>query len=143
MSDPIITGVDQVSWGSRSRWTEPADELPLFERPAWQAQAACRGMDTALFFPTRGELVPPAVRAACGSCPVRAECLDAGMSENGIWAGTSERERQRLRREQPTRRHLCDRCGMPFDTRSLTARWCGDACRRAVRTKVQRGRRGE
>jgi len=36
--------------------------------------------------------------AVCQTCPVRADCLEAGMAErHGIWGGTTERERVRLR----------------------------------------------
>jgi len=74
-------------------------------RPAWQAEAACRGMGTELFFPTRGEPTR-AAKAVCAGCPVSAECLDYALSahgdvrseRHGIWAGTSERERRQVRK---------------------------------------------
>lgn len=65
----------------------------------WQDRAACRGLDTELFFPKRGELAGVAL-ATCGECPVRQPCLDhaLGFAERfGIWGGTSERQRRRLR----------------------------------------------
>ena len=69
----------------------------LRRRPAWHADAACREHPDVSFFPERGEDVRPA-KAVCAGCLARAECLAFGMREHhGIWSGTSERERRRLR----------------------------------------------
>lgn len=78
---------------------DPATLLEeILLRPHWHSSAACRGHGNELFFPGRGEGSEPA-RAICASCPVRDECLAAGMNTHqGIWGGTSERERRRLRR---------------------------------------------
>ena len=65
-------------------------------------KAACLGLDPNLFFPERGASVDAAKRV-CMSCPVRAECLEFALVEvvkHGIFGGTSERERRRLRRER-------------------------------------------
>jgi WhiB family redox-sensing transcriptional regulator len=52
------------------------------------------------FFPERGD-DHRAANEVCASCLVRADCLAAGMSEHhGVWAGTSGRERRRLRVER-------------------------------------------
>jgi len=69
-------------------------------RPAWQASAACRGQPTRLFFPGTGEVQGP-VKAVCESCPVLAECLAYALERpelRGVWGGTGERERARMRR---------------------------------------------
>jgi len=64
----------------------------------WRRLAVCAGMDPALFYPERGEDVAQA-KAICATCPVKAECLAYNLHEkHGIWGGTSERERRRLRR---------------------------------------------
>lgn len=71
----------------------------FFDPAPWIADAACRGSDTSVFFPARGEEVLDAV-AVCRGCPVRAECLEYALNERitfGIWGGTSERERRRIR----------------------------------------------
>lgn len=69
------------------------------ERPTWQARAACRGMDTAMFFPERGASPRPA-KAVCADCEVRIECNDLGMTMRfGIWGGRSENERRTERRK--------------------------------------------
>lgn len=67
-----------------------------FRRPAWHADAACRGMGTSAWFPARHEDVRPA-KAICAACPVAGPC-GAAAGEAGIWAGTSARERRRTRR---------------------------------------------
>jgi WhiB family transcriptional regulator, redox-sensing transcriptional regulator len=84
----------------------PGDEIDLFAllnvRPAWQAEAACRGAGTVDYFPSRGESTA-AAKAVCAGCPVRTECLDYALDTPadarlpGIWGGTSERERRGMR----------------------------------------------
>lgn len=70
---------------------------------SWRELAACRGMDTRIFFPEQGEdiRIPKAV---CESCPVSAECL-AEAEENhelGVWGGTTRRGRgQRMAIRRP------------------------------------------
>ncbi|MGH8903181.1 MAG: WhiB family transcriptional regulator [Egibacteraceae bacterium] len=77
--------------------------------PAWYALAecACRGLDTALFFPSSTDSArwDQRVRDACAACPVRAECLTWALEhgEHGIWADTDEHARARTRRT--LRRH--------------------------------------
>lgn len=71
----------------------------LYERPPWQSEAACRGLDPDLFFPERGEMTAVA-KEACRSCTVRDECLTAALTraeKHGIWGGASERQRRRIR----------------------------------------------
>jgi hypothetical protein len=57
--------------------------LEFFERPAWQAQAACRGTGPAIFFAGRGDSEARAV-AMCAGCPVRVQ-LCGGWSGGGRW----------------------------------------------------------
>jgi WhiB family redox-sensing transcriptional regulator len=72
----------------------------------WHALAACRGHDTALFFPPGdddGRATKPgayvAAREICAACPVAVPCLAAGMREPyGMWGGLSPSERRRRRR---------------------------------------------
>ena len=80
-------------------------EWVAWRKPAWKEKAACRGMDPEIFFVERGGDVRPA-RAVCAGCPVRAECLEYALDELGtaydcgLWAGTTPRERQRMRQER-------------------------------------------
>lgn len=79
--------------------------IDLFDRPDWQAAAACRGTDPDLFFTERGEKTSDA-KAVCGGCPVREECLDYALDnveKFGVWGGLSERERRRVRRDRGRR----------------------------------------
>lgn len=79
----------------------------LFEpRPPWMQFASCRPeyadrpLDqwVDLFFPTRGQSNAEA-RAICAECPARQACADHGLPEHhGVWGGTSERQRRRLRK---------------------------------------------
>lgn len=70
----------------------------------WRDRAACRDLDTELFFPigTTGPALDQAeqAKAVCAGCPVRAECLawalDSG--QDGIWGGLTEDQRRTLRR---------------------------------------------
>lgn len=66
----------------------------------WRRKAHCLGMDTNMFYPERGEAVKLR-KAVCVGCPVRAQCLEAGMREHfGVWGGLSEQERRRMRRNK-------------------------------------------
>ncbi len=71
----------------------------------WRQDAACRGLDTELFFPVDDRAVsvePP--RRVCRGCPVRAACLaDVLATEDparrfGITGGTTPAERRTLHR---------------------------------------------
>ncbi len=66
----------------------------------WREDAACRGVDTDVFFPATDEEAEEA-KAICASCPVREECLEFALQtrqEDGVWGGLTETERRRLRR---------------------------------------------
>lgn len=66
----------------------------------WRDQANCRGIDTNLFFPEVGEVSADA-KTACRGCVVREQCLDFALVNKerfGIWGGTSERQRKKMRR---------------------------------------------
>jgi WhiB family redox-sensing transcriptional regulator len=67
---------------------------------SWQTKAACLEVDPEVFFPERGGS-SKAARAVCNRCTVREECLRyalANREQFGIWGGTSERERRKLRK---------------------------------------------
>ena len=73
----------------------------------WREAAACRASDPELFFPV-GSTGPvleeiDAAKAVCHDCPVRHPCLQFALETNqdtGIWGGTTEEERRRLRRSR-------------------------------------------
>jgi len=71
---------------------------------AWQAKAACRGPQAAVFFPPthperkdeRAEREERA-KAICASCAVRKACLEYALEirePHGIWGGLNELERK-------------------------------------------------
>lgn len=66
--------------------------------PVVSKLAACRGKDPELFFAPPGQ--GQAARAICASCPVRFACLEealaSGPSLQGIWGGTSHRQRMAM-----------------------------------------------
>lgn len=72
----------------------------------WQAKAACRGPQSAVFFPPshferKDEKAEREARAKaiCAACSVREPCLDyaVGIREpHGIWGGQNEVERKQL-----------------------------------------------
>ena len=75
------------------------------ENDGWRLQAACRDTDPDLFFPvgTTGPALEQiaAARMVCEICPVKEPCLDFALMTNqdsGIWGGTSEDERRKLRK---------------------------------------------
>jgi WhiB family transcriptional regulator, redox-sensing transcriptional regulator len=71
---------------------------------SWWSQAACQSADPELFFPisTLDASTRDVTRAKaiCGRCGVQPQCLAHAMesgSLQGIWGGTTEDERRRLR----------------------------------------------
>ncbi len=69
--------------------------------PAWHANAACRGTDTALFFPTTGQSSKQALEI-CGGCDVRQRCLDEALADpdldHGVRGAMSAQARKARRR---------------------------------------------
>ncbi|WP_433191090.1 WhiB family transcriptional regulator [Actinoallomurus sp. CA-150999] len=79
-------------------------ELPAGRiRADWRDHAACRGMDTELFFPigSSGPALAQIGQAkrVCAGCPVRIPCLGSALAggDVGVWGGTTEDERRALR----------------------------------------------
>lgn len=71
----------------------------------WRVNAACRDTDPDLFFPvgTTGPALEQiaAAKAVCEKCVSREPCLEFALvtnQESGIWGGTSEEERRKLRK---------------------------------------------
>jgi len=76
---------------------DPADLLDLVVlRPVWHRDAACREHPELTWFPERGEHQGP--RARCARAVWCAPNVSKRLREHhGFWAGTSERERCRVR----------------------------------------------
>jgi WhiB family transcriptional regulator, redox-sensing transcriptional regulator len=79
--------------------------LSDYREREWIHRAACKGMDTNIFFPDRGENVKVKLaRTVCDGCPVKKECREYGdMERYGFWGGTSVRRRQKDRTGRTTR----------------------------------------
>ncbi|KOT54116.1 MULTISPECIES: WhiB family transcriptional regulator [Streptomyces] len=77
----------------------------------WWEQAACLDEDPELFFPV-GVTGPAAqqqadAKAVCRQCPVTSECLEWALETGqnyGIWGGTDEEERRKLRSRRQRKR---------------------------------------
>ena len=82
-------------------WTRTID----WDQEDWREQASCRHTDPDLFFPI-GSTGPAldqiaAAKAVCAQCPVQPACLEFALATNqeaGVWGGTSEEERRKLRK---------------------------------------------
>ncbi len=78
----------------------PEEDAPRIHRPEpWTEFAACQYVDADLWFPVKGGL-PRRAKRICMDCEVRAECLDYALRGNeqyGVWGGTSEKQRRRMR----------------------------------------------
>jgi WhiB family redox-sensing transcriptional regulator len=80
----------------------------------WRGLGACRDEDPDLFFPisSRGPSARQmgVAKAVCGRCHVQRECLHYAMEtrqDHGVWGGTTEEERNLMRRaESRARRQL-------------------------------------
>jgi WhiB family redox-sensing transcriptional regulator len=75
------------------------------ENDHWRSDAACRDTDPDLFFPvgTTGPALEQIATAqrVCQACLVQSDCLEFALMTNqdsGIWGGTSEDDRRKLRK---------------------------------------------
>lgn len=72
----------------------------------WQAKAACRGPQAAVFFPPshferKDEKLgrEERAKAICAQCPVRQPCLEYALDirePHGIWGGLNEAQRKAI-----------------------------------------------
>ncbi|HET9730737.1 MAG TPA: WhiB family transcriptional regulator [Acidimicrobiia bacterium] len=77
-------------------------------RVDWMEEAACRAIDTDIFFPS-SDADAAAAKAVCATCPVREACLEHALetrpAPEGIWGGLTHIERHRvIRRRQKAAR---------------------------------------
>lgn len=75
---------------------------PNADRWDWQLLAACRGLDSEVFFHPDGERGSAreererAAKAVCAGCPVLRECAEHALAVRepyGVWGGMTEDER--------------------------------------------------
>jgi len=71
----------------------------------WQSEGLCKDLPTGIFFPGQGETVNKMAIDACEECPVKEQCLDHALRHEGYgyWGGTTEKERQRIRKVRKIR----------------------------------------
>ncbi len=72
----------------------------------WRDKSACKNVDPSMFFPGNGPGTmaeqTDAAKQVCETCAVRSQCLEFALranQETGVWGGTSEDERRKLRRQ--------------------------------------------
>ena len=94
--------------------------LPLNDPDDWRSIAACKGVDTAIFF---DHLRSHEALAYCAECPVIDECKQAGRGEAGVWGGVAA----------PAELHACAWCSKLFQRgpaqRPGQRLMCSAACR--------------
>ncbi|MGH8775356.1 MAG: WhiB family transcriptional regulator [Jiangellaceae bacterium] len=85
--------------------TEPSVDFAFHPDNRWRALAACRGLDTDLFYPEgRGRALrmrEEIAKQVCTDCPVARECRQSAAEHPeryGIWGGLTEGERGWSRR---------------------------------------------
>jgi len=75
------------------------------DHESWRQRAACKGMDTSVFYPGDRERGPTLARRErrakqiCEHCPVIRNCLKWALDARepfGVWGGTSAKERTRI-----------------------------------------------
>jgi WhiB family redox-sensing transcriptional regulator len=88
-------------------WNRPIE----WDTDDWRRYAACRDTDPDLFFPigTTGPAVDQiaAAKRVCSSCEAKTACLEFALITNqeaGVWGGTAEEERRKLRKAWLTQR---------------------------------------
>jgi len=71
----------------------------------WRSRSACRDTDPDVFFPVgvTGNALEQieAAQRICTACHVQQDCLEFALATNqeaGIWGGTTEEERRKLRK---------------------------------------------
>jgi WhiB family transcriptional regulator, redox-sensing transcriptional regulator len=106
---PVLAAARRDYW--RPRQSAAGAIAAAFDAPPdsedWRDRALCREVDPEIFFPEKKDGGSTAeAKMICRHCEVRAACRDYilapendAVSRFGVWAGLSERERRRLKRE--------------------------------------------
>ena len=78
-----------------------------YDRASWRESAACRFLDTEIFFPISktglGLAEIQEAKEVCSGCQVRPSCLTFALDTRqgyGIWGGYDEEERRLLLRQR-------------------------------------------
>lgn len=113
--DPaLLDGCRPLSWRyvTPRTWIDPGSAPTAAEliRTRWREDGICARVDPDAWFPESDGPAHRTVTRICAACPVRRHCLSWALwfgEEYGIWAGTTARDRQWLRRRL--------RAGEPLD----------------------------
>ncbi|MFF4961043.1 WhiB family transcriptional regulator [Streptomyces sp. NPDC001222] len=82
---------------------KPPNVKPHLSEWSWQSRAACRGMDSSVFFSPMGERGArrrdreERAQSICRTCPVLRACAAFALrtsQTHGVWGGLTESERQ-------------------------------------------------
>lgn len=104
---------------------------------AWAEHAACKSVDPDVFFPVGRGHDGAAAEAVCRRCPVKDACLDHAVRNKetqGVWGGTTPRERRRL---PEWRRTICAECGVVFAAAYGTQVLCSGECQRVRHNRIK------
>lgn len=127
------------------------DSVYEVHRPAWQRQAACRGLGPEWFYldPEGGKTRYSwnQIRRVCGRCPVHQQCFEYAIEheEDGVWAGTNPIDRRVFRKlldiklDTPGEKGRVATCGTVggFEHHRRENEPICDPCRRAHNSQVQ------
>lgn len=76
---------------------------PVFDPMPWRSGSACANSPhPSLFFSDDKHSQRAMIDSYCNQCPHTSACLDMAMKNNerGVWGGTTEQERQTIRRQR-------------------------------------------
>jgi WhiB family redox-sensing transcriptional regulator len=103
----IVTVIASPDPAAQQRRARPAHPPGRDDRASWRDAAACRFLDTDLFFPIgKAGLALAEIQEAksvCERCEVRSSCLAFALDTHqgyGIWGGYDEDERRLLLRQR-------------------------------------------
>jgi len=110
---------------------------------SWHTQAACKNVDTNLFFPAGGSGTPTNWDQAvtiCQQCPVVNQCLEFALrtqQKDGVWGATTPHQRQQMRRQG--NQLPCPSCDNTYP--AGTNRWRCHNCTEQARKQYQQAHR--
>lgn len=69
-----------------------------FNSFSWMQEGLCRNHDRSIFF-SESRYVKELAKKICNECPITETCLEHAIKNNevGVWGGTTESERSRLK----------------------------------------------
>ncbi len=100
-----VNNVSVTFYGDETAAVQSSLEQKAPIRLKWRSNAACRNLDTNLFFPSgegdQAQIQIEKAKEICGKCAVKYECLEYALQnrqEEGIWGGKTPGERKALQK---------------------------------------------